>query len=141
MRSPTTKSSRVIKSDPNELDSRAKIAEKLGGNAPLQYSAEKKRVIPKNTEPVAKATGPSVDLLSSLISSSEYSKNNKERKTYNINLNKYEKAALYVLAKSQEKSMQQYIQEAFISQVLKDAEKLGLNEETVVEIYKQRLIK
>lgn len=80
-------------------------------------------------------------MLSSLVSSSIFSKNNKDKKTYNINLNKYEKAALYVLAKSQESSMQQYIQEYFISEVIKEAEKMGLNQETVKEIYKQKFIK
>lgn len=47
MRNPTTKSSRVIKSEPNELESRAKIAEKLGVSAPLQYSSDEKIKIQK----------------------------------------------------------------------------------------------
>lgn len=71
----------------------------------------------------------------------KFGKDSKERKVYSLNLNLYQKAALFIVAKSESCKMKEALNRFSLSQIMKKAESLGLNENLVEELFNNKLIK
>ena len=135
MRNPMKKKS-VVNTSAEELEKRSEIAGKLGENAPLKYTTESTDVKTSKVNSPKKK-----DLLNDIAQQNIFGKKNSEKRKHNFKMNRYEKAALYIIAKKNGMSMHQYLQKEFIAKVTKQAENIGFDEDTAMQVYKENLLK
>lgn len=131
----------VLDNDISELQERSAKAEELGKRAPLTYQSQAEGSKTPKKIKAAVDDSSNQSLLDSLTGASIFALKSNDTRKHNISMNRYEKAALYVVAKSESISMHQFIKNEFLAMVVKKAEKMGMNENTVKEIYEKDMLK
>lgn len=124
----------AIANNREDLKKRAKNAQEVATNASLKSSIKAPEKVENKNE---------TSVFDTLLSAegSKFKKNSKERKVYSLNLNLYQKAALFTVAKSDGCAMKEALNRFSLSQIIKKAETLGLDERLVKELFDKKLIK
>ena len=121
-----------------DVSGRAEVAKELAGNATVKSVAS----TPKTAKEVKeKATKPKIDLQSLLDEDSKFRKVSNKKSSYSLNVNLYQKAALYIVSKQTGLTKKAVIDQYSFNDIVKVAEKAGLTDSLVKEMFEQSMIK
>lgn len=122
----------------DDISSRAAVAKELAGNATVKSVASNTKT-PKEAK--QKATKPKIDLQSLLDEDSKFKKISNKKSSYSLNVNLYQKAALYIVSKQTGLTKKAVIDQYSFNEIVKVAEKAGLTDSLVKEMFEKKLIK
>ena len=122
----------------DDVSSRAVVAKELAGNATVKSVASNNKA-PKEAK--QKATKPKIDLQSLLDEDSKFKKISNKKSSYSLNVNLYQKAALYIVSKQTGLTKKAVIDQYSFNDIVKVAEKAGLTDLLVKEMFEKKLIK
>lgn len=133
MRKPTE-----VDENHEDVSNRADAARELAGNATVKSVASKSST-PKKAKP--KVDKPKIDLQSLLNEDSKFKKLSNKKSSYSLNVNLYQKAALYIVSNQTGLTKKAVIDQHSFNDIIKIAEKAGLTDSVVKEMFESKYIK
>jgi len=122
-----------VQENHEDVSDRAVAAKELAAEATV-ISVASKEVKPK-------AAKPKIDLQSLLDEDSKFKKVSNKKSSYSLNVNLYQKAALYFVSKQTGLTKKAVIDQYSFNDIVKVAEKAGLTDLLVKEMFEKSLIK
>jgi len=127
-----------VQENHEDISDRAVVAKELAAEATV-ISVASKETKPKEVKP--KAAKPKIDLQSLLDEDSKFKKVSNKKSSYSLNVNLYQKAALYFVSKQTGLTKKAVIDQYSFNDIVKVAEKAGLTDLLVKEMFEKSLIK
>lgn len=127
-----------VQENHEDVSDRVVAAQKLAAEATVKSVASNTKA-PKEAK--QKAIKPKIDLQSLLDEDSKFKKVSNKKSSYSLNVNLYQKAALYIVSKQTGLTKKAVIDQYSFNDIVKVAEKAGLTDLLVKEMFEQRFIK